>query len=140
MRTIIAGMLTVGSLMFAAPAQAVSVEHVATYERAASTEWHWTSPHLIRVWYTRAETEWYYRKVIQGMTAAGIAAYVCEAIKIKTAERACRAVIAITTADMIINIRQAHDRKRCLILNFHVLKGPANGINGYDDRGGKRCK
>lgn len=120
-----------------AHAQAATVEQVPTYQRATSVEWHWYLPTVWRVWYTRTESERIYRHWIGGATAGAIAAYACDLVPNKVLERVCTAAIAISVANFVAQIHDAHRNKTCLTYTWPptIWMGSL-----FQDRGGKRCR
>ncbi len=139
-RTLTVTALTIATLAVATPAQAASVEFPGTYQRSASVEWHWYSPHRARIWWTRRETEGMYRMLVQHTAALGVMTMACEAIKIRLLEKLCQALAAYAITDYVVNVRQAHARHNCLTYDVRFGDVAQALRSPYQDRWGHRCK
>lgn len=108
------------------------------YKRYAAGEWHWKRPHIFRIWFTRRETEWAYRRVLVIGAGATLTTYICGLIPVRFAEYACKVAIPVKATDLLQNVTEAHRRKVCLTATINVLGAPGN--MDFNDHGGSRCK
>lgn len=137
-KTIVALATTCALLMVVPAAQAASIQGEPRYQRMATGEWSWRSPFILRIWFSRKETETAYRKVLVIGGTATLTTYICGLIPQKLAEWACKIIIPVKATDLLQNVTEAHRRKVCLTATNNVLKAPGN--LDFNDDGGSRCK
>ncbi len=140
MRKTLVALATTGALLMVVPAaaQAASIQREPLYQRMATGEWSWKSPFILRIWFSRKETETTYRKVLVIGGVATLTTYICGLIPQKLAEWACKIIIPVKATDLLQNVTEAHRRKVCLTATNNVLKAPGN--LDFNESGGSRCK